>query len=347
MQPVKGWFLRESTAGTYYAHQPTTKSDIVIAGDGDKPPTPRELHDVMKDRPHASIMRGGALVQDYDLKDTSETPVELPPGCYRHEVSRHPDDPEKLIPTELREDNLVKMPGITRQIVKDVQVFLENEDVYREIGIQYRRGILLYGPPGQGKTTMLREIIKEEVPEDSIVLFLSELPSHSLLKKLRDEEKDRLKVIIFEELTSIVKRHDREMESILDFLDGETSLDRALLFGTTNYPENLPGNIVDRPSRFDRLIKVGNPDEETRQQLLQFYLCREPTQEEVVSTDDMSVAGVKESAILSRLYSVSVEKAVEHLKEIREIVKNDFEEGGKIGLKPRGFHDLFEEIAEG
>lgn len=339
-QQIQGWFHRESIGGEYYTHQPNVKTRHLVGGSGDAPPTPNELLDVFDKHPNANLMHGGQILQEYDYKLTEEIPVELPAGCYKHFPSTHPDQPEALMPIDLRDDNLVKMPGITRQIVLDVRTFLQNEKVYRDIGIQYRRGILLYGPPGQGKTTMLREIIKDEVPEDSIIIFLSELPSLSLIKKIQEEERDRLKVIIFEELTSIVGRHDRDIEGILDFLDGESSLDRALLFGTTNYPELLPGNIVNRPSRFDRLIKVDNPNKKTRKKLLEFYLCRKPTSKEVDSTDDMSVAAIKEASILSRLYRVPVEEAVDHLKEMRQIVENDFEEGA-VGLnRPRKRHFL-------
>lgn len=338
-----GWFHRESISGEYYTMHPVLKSVFHVPGTGERTPTPRELYDALEAHPNASIVRG-MLLQEYDTKDTSEAVVPLPSGCYRYFSSPYPEQPECLVPIDLREDKLVKMPGITRQIVKDVRLFLENEAIYREIGIQYRRGILLYGSPGQGKTTCLREVIKDEIPENSITIFMTELPSIEMLKKIQEEEADRLKVIIFEELTSIIGCNNVRIESILDFLDGETSLDRALIFGTTNYPERLPGNIVDRPSRFDRLIRVGNPNRETRKDLLVFYLSREPTEAEIEVTDEMSVAAIKEAAILSRLYKTSVEKAVAYLKRVHEIVEKDFEESEPIGLgQTRSLRDFFDE----
>lgn len=342
-----GWYRRESVSGVFYISHPYTKTIYHIPGPGDRAPTPKEVVEALEKVKNSQLIRGN-IIQEYDCRDTEETAVPLPPGCYRHFPSQHPDDPEKLVPFELRSDTLVKMPGITRQIIQDVRMFLQNEAIYRQIGIQYRRGILLYGSPGQGKTTCLREVIKDEVPKNSITIFLSELPSFPLLQKLKVEEADRLKVIVFEELTAIVGRHDRYIEEILDFLDGESSLDRALIFGTTNYPELLPGNIVDRPSRFDRLIKVGNPDANTRKSLLRLYLSRRPKQSEVKTTKGMSVAAVKEAAILSRLYETSIEKAVAHLKKVQEIVKQDFQENEPIGLAGKANHNtLLEEIFNG
>jgi hypothetical protein len=344
---IEGWFHRKSVSGEYYTPHPTLKSIFHLVGSGKKLPTPKEMYDMLQRYPNANLI-GNLLLQEYDHKDTEEKAVALPPGCYRYFPSPYPEKPERLVPMELRKDDLVKMPGITRQIVKDVRLFLENEAIYREIGIQYRRGILLYGSPGQGKSSILREIIRDEVPKDSIIIFITELPSARMLKKLQEEEAARLKVIIFEELTSIIGRNNVHIEPILDFLDGETSLDRALIFGTTNYPEQLPGNIVDRPSRFDRLIKVGNPNKTTRKDLLTFYLSREPSNAEIEITEDMSVAAIKESAILSRLHKTTVEQAVAHLKKVHKIFEKDFEESELSGLKRvRELPDFFDGGREG
>lgn len=330
-----GWFkmIDKETGEEYYTPHIPARTIYHVAGDGNSPPSPNELREALVAHPRADIDESGLLIREYDVKQPISDPVPLPGGCYTYRESQ-PGKPERIVATDLRGDTIIKMPGITRKIVGDVRAFLKNEKVYREIGIQYRRGILLYGPPGEGKTTNIREIIKEEVPKDAIIIFLHTLPSSFMVKKLKVEP--RLKVIVLEELVALVKQYSNQIERILDFLDGESSLDNALIFATTNYPEQLPGNIVDRPSRFDRLIKVGNPDEETCKQLLALYLSREATAAEVKAVQGLSVAAVKESAIISRIHNTSVEKAVKGIQATQKLIKKDFNEGEPIGLGARG-----------
>jgi hypothetical protein len=338
----EGWFkqIDKETGEEYYTPHIPARTIFHVAGDGNQPPTPNELQEALKAHPRADIDESGLLIREYDVKQPVSDPIPLPGGCYVYKEAI-PGKPERIVSIDLRGDTIIKMPGITRKIVKHVRAFLDNEKVYRDIGIQYRRGILLYGPAGEGKTTNIREIIKEEIPKDAITIFLHTLPSMFLVKKLKTER--RLKVIVFEELVALVKQYSNQIERILDFLDGETSLDNALIFATTNYPEQLPGNIVDRPSRFDKIIKVGNPDAETCRQLLKLYLGRDAADAEAKAVHGLSVAAIKEAAIISRIHNTSVEKAVESIKRTQKLVKDDFDEKtSTIGLgNPKALYDDF------
>ena len=321
----EGWFKQTDcdTGEEFFTPHLPTKSVWWVPGTGERAPTPNEIKKCLEEHPKADIDESGLLLREYDAKQLLDDPIELPTGYYTYKEATH-TKPERLLPATLRDDTVIKMPGITRKIIKDVKAFLDSEAIYREIGIQYRRGVLLYGAPGNGKTTCIREILKEVIPDNAVVIFFSTLPSSHMIKKLQGEH--RMKVIVFEELVALVKNQHNPIEKILDFLDGESSLDNALIFATTNYPEELPGNIVNRPSRFDRLIKVGDPDAETCKQLLQLYLHREPTTDEVEAVDKLSVAAVKEAAILSRLHNQSVKKAVKSLNATKKLVEKDFEE---------------------
>ena len=155
-----------------------------------------------------------------------------------------------------------------------------------------------------------------------------------MIREFGDGElKTRMKIVVFEELAAVVNGNKHDIERILDFLDGETSLDRALIFGTTNYPENIPGNIVDRPSRFDSLIRMSDPNEETRRALLKMYLGRDPSDEEVELSDSLSVAAIQETALFSRLYQTDFEVAVKRMETTHELVKKEFSEGSAAGFK--------------
>lgn len=73
--------------------------------------------------------------------------------------------------------------------------------------------------------------------------------------------------------------------------------------------------MVDRPSRFDKLVEFNNPNEDERRQLVTHFMSRPSTKEEVDLTIDMSVAAIKEVCILMRLRNLSIKDATDILKD--------------------------------
>ena len=144
--------------------------------------------------------------------------------------------------------------GAVKEVLKEFNDFKDGEDLSEVFGGVNKRGVLLYGPPGTGKTTAINMIINSLDHEDAIVLYVDAVISDSCLKALKRDE--RLKVLIFEELTQTLA--SQNIGKFLRFLDGEDSLHNSFVIATTNYPESIPGNLVDRPGRFDRLIKVAD-----------------------------------------------------------------------------------------
>lgn len=325
------WYVHHGHSGTHYTPFAKTKLKAVPVGPGDRKPTPEEIAKAYNEHYSMNLECEGQLLVEYEYKEARDPGIDLPNGVYSYRPSAPGELPERLIPITLREDTYLKIASIYDPIKVELDAFMNNEKVYRDIGIIYKRAVLLYGPPGTGKTSFIRNLIINEAPKDTVVIFFESMPSNEFIMALKDTLSNKLKLIVFEELANLVIH--ASLDRVLDFLDGEKSLDRCFMFGTTNYPERLPGNIVDRPSRWDRVMKIGNPAPGEQKIFLEHYLKREPTEDEINLTREFSAAAIKEICILTHLHGLSISDACQRLKKYSELVKNDFAEKRKLGIR--------------
>lgn len=331
------WYKIGKGNNFYYTPFPQYVSEIVIAGDGTKPATPREMFKQIdyfinkKNQDSHSIYKFGDSVLVSGSEDT-KSGVELPAGTYKY-IYDNMSGTTKLVPITFRNDHYVKLSGVPEQFKKDFQDFLDSESIYRALNSIFKEGFFFYGSPGQGKTATIRSLVNEVMPKDSIAIVINkDLPDSSWIEAMRESLKDRLKIFIFEEFTELLRNGEESTEELLTFCDGENSLDRSVIIATSNYPERLPGNIVERPSRFDKFYEFDNPNERERKLLLDHYLMRESTQKEIESTKDLSIAGIKEIALLSHKRKISIEDAIKSIKFQLTLAKKKFAKVGKMGL---------------
>lgn len=325
----QGWFHIESNGRGYYTPFFTSRSEKCFAGPGDRPATPEEIVNKLDELGEdAYVSECGNYIINPGVKTKSGKDGELPPGFYDYKAGGG-GTPERLIPKEIRNDKFTKT-DMYLKVVSFVNNFLNEESHYRP-GL-HKTGILLYGPPGTGKTSCIRTLIKEQIPKDSIVIFTNSIASNEFLKIMKLTLSDRLKVFVFEEMMTVVDE-SRSIERVLDFLDGEISLDKSLCLATTNYPERLPANVVDRHGRIDELYFFENPKGKDLKAIINQYLGRECTKQEFEACEGLPSASVQQACIRSKRGKESIGEIVKGFKARSSLVSKDFSKAKDIGIK--------------
>lgn len=206
-----------------------------------------------------------------------------------------------LEPHAIVTDELYQLPDdATKQALESITAFWDNEKVYRQHKLLYKRGIILYGPQGSGKSSIINMISKEIISNNGVIIYANAniVSLRAILGSFRDIEPTRRIVVIMEDLENIIEYG--EESALLSILDGENQIDNIVFIATTNYPRKLPARIVNRPSRFDDIILVPLPSAEARE----FYIksvakgvIGDELSKWVADTEGMSIAHVRELII--------------------------------------------------
>ena len=322
--PKDGWYLKETSNSRFYSPFCLSQKSFQYV-----PGEEKDIIEFIKANPDwDSYGNYTNIFRKHNDKKTQDEPTRLPGGCYMHRNGDY-TTPERLIPFSPRQDTYIPLK-MEEQVKKDFNKFLGAEQLYRDLGIMFKMGILMYSTAGLGKTSIIRDLV-HNVDKDAVVIWLEgqNFFSTDFSKKIATTLKDRFKVFIFEELTHQTSYTER-LERLLTFLDGELTIDKSISIATTNYPELLPMNVVDRPSRFDKLYEMKPPDSKERKKLLTFFLKgQEPTDAEVAASDKLSPAQLKEVALMHLVHEFTVMDSIAQLKARTKKVEKAFAEAKK------------------
>lgn len=260
-----------------------------------------------------------------------KTVKKLQPGVYEIGTCQQGLYFEKI---PVRTEGLIKFPDTkSESVVGEVQNFWDREDVFRKYGLTYKRGIILYGPPGSGKSCTVQLIMADVVERGGIVLEFNR-PDLFIdgLRKLRKIQPDTPVVAVMEDIDSLLEIHNES--EILNILDGVNEVDKVVFLATTNYPEKLGHRIINRPSRFDKRFRIGFPTAESRRVYFEHLIGKDSVVELnidldkwVNDTDKFSIAHLKELFVAVVILDDKYDDAIKTLSMMKEEVKDkDYQE---------------------
>jgi predicted ATPase len=220
-------------------------------------------------------------------------------------------------------DELMRLPdSASEEIYENIQTFWTKEEHFRSFGFLWKRGILLWGPAGSGKTSTLQLISQNIVERGGISVYVTHPGICAQgLAIFRRIEPDRPCVVMLEDLDAMISNHGEH--EVLALLDGELQIDNVVFIATTNYPERLDKRIVNRPSRFDIVKLIGMPNYPARE----MYLSRknkrlaespEELAQWVKESDGFSIAHLKELIVSVEVFEVSLNHAIKRLRKMMD-----------------------------
>jgi hypothetical protein len=183
-------------------------------------------------------------------------------------------------------DDIVLSPQVLHGVRQAVEGFFHSREAFATLGFAWRRGILLIGPPGTGKT-MVCKAAASALPELPF-LYVRDVREH--------REEDAVKTIFkrartlspcllaFEDIDGFVAEHNRTV--FLNELDGFRQNDGLLVIASSNHPAKIDEALLKRPSRFDRVFHLGLPALAERREYCRRLLARPTVGERLAASLD-------------------------------------------------------------
>lgn len=313
-----------------------------------------------------------------DQKDTTieeGSPYLSPPVIFRNgstkvtfTSNRRPDAKFNLS-SSLNYDSVGGLSKEIEVLKNAIHLPLHQPSLFRDFGVTPPRGVLLHGPPGTGKTMLLRCVANASnahvltINGPSIVSkYLGE--TEAALRDIFDEAiRYQPSIIFIDEIDSIAPNRasddsgeveSRVVATLLTLMDGMGATGRLVVVGATNRP-NCIDPALRRPGRFDQEVEIAIPDVDARVEILTKQFEKMSPERHTVSTDEIRTIASKThgyvGADLTALCRESVMKAIQRVLGLdenvdRSLLKVSMEDlvNAMIEIRPSAMREIFLEM---
>lgn len=252
--------------------------------------------------------------------------------------------------SEVRQYNLLETIDNTSMIFAEANKFFGKLDVYKELGRDPKRCILICSPPGVGKTASISKVCETLLKEEGTCVVMwdttairSSVANRFFLYGSKFSSKVKRFILVIEDITGGTEEDSYgprgEDSSMLNLLDGMVSPFKipTFIISTTNNPEKSVGALIDRPGRFDKVLELKTPNESQSISLLAFLAKRDITEEEKAaakkaSKEGFSIAHLQEVVVRSMIDDIPFMEVVDQLVAHKKRFKEGFQEVKNIGI---------------
>ena len=226
--------------------------------------------------------------------------------------------------------------GVRKQLAKIremIELPLRHPQLFKTLGVKPPKGVLLFGPPGSGKTLIAKAIANETgaffflLNGPEIMSKMQGQAEQNLRQAFEECEKNAPSIIFIDEIDSIAPNREksqgevekRVVAQLLTLMDGAKGRGQVVVIGATNRPNSIDP-ALRRAGRFDREIDIGVPDEVGRMEILRIHTKNMKLAEDV---DLEGVAKNTHGFVGSDLKSLCQEAALQCIREKMDIIDID------------------------
>lgn len=236
---------------------------------------------------HSNYMTSGKFYSMNELESKEDCPV------YQY------IDAEKMNKEEKPLGKVIGHEAQKKELLSVLDWFKHSKKL-KEKGVSIPKGVLLFGAPGNGKSLLIKEIIRYS--EAPVFVFQGEQMNvvEGIYEMFKKANEAGHAVIVIDELDLLINKERRVVRALQENMDGVESSDDILVLGATNYLDEIPAPLL-RYGRFEKLINIPLPNEKEAVELLKKYfrefnvsLPSDFDEEEVgLSLTSVSCAGIK------------------------------------------------------
>ncbi|MEM4085240.1 MAG: CDC48 family AAA ATPase, partial [Saccharolobus sp.] len=209
------------------------------------------------------------------------------------EIKQEPVKEVGALPKVTWED-IGDLDEVKEKIREMIELPMRHPEIFQHLGMEPPKGVLLYGPPGVGKTLLARAIANE------VGAYFTSINGPEIMSKFYGESEQRLReifeeaeknapaIIFIDEIDAIAPKREettgevekRVVAQLLALMDGIKGRGKVVVIGATNRPNDIDP-ALRRPGRFDREIEIRPPDTKARKEILQVHTRNMPLAEDV------------------------------------------------------------------